>query len=155
MACSVLALPIAGCYTPGTTTPTPNGKTQSGNTVKTSWCQGNQQRFSLHYLRVSPMTPTAPTPSEQDAARSAAPSVSMTNTASNYGAQGVFNAPVTINTNLPLRGASPPAFQVPYPQNPLFVGRDAHLAELEQILTTGSSAILTPVIAGMGGIGKT
>lgn len=49
----------------------------------------------------------------------------------------------------------PPAFQVPYPPNPLFVGRDGVLAQLEQMLTAGTAAAVTPVIAGMGGVGKT
>ena len=50
-----------------------------------------------------------------------------------------------------------PAFQVPYPPNPLFRGRDAELAELMRVLlgdNAGTAAVL-PAISGTGGIGKT
>jgi tetratricopeptide (TPR) repeat protein len=50
-----------------------------------------------------------------------------------------------------------PAFQVPFPPNPLFRGRDAELRELAQMLLdpTGGIAAVLPAIAGTGGIGKT
>ncbi|MCG8348992.1 MAG: tetratricopeptide repeat protein, partial [Chloroflexales bacterium] len=50
-----------------------------------------------------------------------------------------------------------PAFQTPYPPNPLFTGRMAELDNLAAILLDGAgqTAALLPAITGLGGIGKT
>jgi hypothetical protein len=58
---------------------------------------------------------------------------------------------VTDQGRLVLRAPRPSVFAVPYPRNPLFVGRDDVLADLAARL--GGS--LTPVLAGLGGQGKT
>ena len=42
-------------------------------------------------------------------------------------------------------------FRVPYPRNPLFVGRTALVQEVAQFLAAGGTAVLT----GTGGLGKT
>lgn len=55
----------------------------------------------------------------------------------------------------PIRGAG--VFQVPYPPNPLFRGRDAELRRLAEALlgdASGTAAVL-PAVSGTGGIGKT
>src|SRR5437868_1620294 len=44
-----------------------------------------------------------------------------------------------------------PAFQVPYPPNPLFTGREAALARLNAELQVGAPI----AVAGTGGLGKT
>ena len=44
-----------------------------------------------------------------------------------------------------------PAFVVPYPSNPDFIGRDSELQQLADLLVAGK----TPAIAGVGGQGKT
>jgi hypothetical protein len=50
-----------------------------------------------------------------------------------------------------------PAFQVPYPSNPLFRGRDAELDEMERAIlgSSGQLVAVVPAITGTGGIGKT
>jgi tetratricopeptide (TPR) repeat protein len=50
---------------------------------------------------------------------------------------------------------TPPAFQIPDLPNTLFVGRDAQLAALEQLLTETTLTVLTMALVGMSGIGKT
>ncbi|MEI8166243.1 MAG: CHAT domain-containing protein [Chloroflexales bacterium] len=54
-----------------------------------------------------------------------------------------------------IRGAG--VFQVPYPPNPLFRGRDAELSQLVRGLlrADGGTAAVLPAITGTGGIGKT
>jgi len=52
------------------------------------------------------------------------------------------------------RQAPPPAFQVPY-QPIALVGRDEALAELATLLMTDGAVALSPVVAGMAGVGKT
>jgi hypothetical protein len=100
--------------------------------------------------------------------------VPIENNTPNQGAQGVFNAPVQIGDTHhvdtgggdyaegdihkhyhPPHRTTVPAFQVPYPPNSLFIGRDAQLAALAQMLTENATAVVAPVIAGMGGVGKT
>jgi hypothetical protein len=59
---------------------------------------------------------------------------------------------------LPITSSEPlPAFQVPYPPNPLFLGRNAELQQLSSALLGEGSKIaaVLPAIAGIGGIGKT
>lgn len=59
---------------------------------------------------------------------------------------------------LPVTSSEPlPAFQVPYPPNPLFLGRNAELQQLSSALLGEGSKIaaVLPAIAGIGGIGKT
>jgi tetratricopeptide (TPR) repeat protein len=46
-------------------------------------------------------------------------------------------------------------FQVPYPPNSLFVGREADLAHLAALLDNSGSVAILPAITGIGGIGKT
>jgi len=56
---------------------------------------------------------------------------------------------------VPTRGAG--VFQVPYPPNPLFRGRDTELVRLAEALLSeqsGTAAVL-PAVSGTGGIGKT
>jgi tetratricopeptide (TPR) repeat protein len=52
-------------------------------------------------------------------------------------------------------GAGRP-FQVPYPRNPFFTGREEFLAELHRALTDESGTVIgQQAIAGLGGVGKT
>ncbi|MEI6779037.1 MAG: tetratricopeptide repeat protein, partial [Chloroflexales bacterium] len=55
----------------------------------------------------------------------------------------------------PVRGAG--VFQVPYPQNPLFRGRDAEMAALAAALLGADhdTAAVIPAVSGTGGMGKT
>jgi len=55
----------------------------------------------------------------------------------------------------PIRGAG--VFQVPYPPNPLFRGRERELARLAEALLGAQrgTAALLPAVSGTGGIGKT
>jgi hypothetical protein len=55
------------------------------------------------------------------------------------------------------RAALPPVWNVPYPRNPFFTGREALLTRLRQSLQAGqATAICQPqAISGLGGIGKT
>src|SRR4051812_13819935 len=64
---------------------------------------------------------------------------------------------VTHNYYRSQASATSPAFQVPYPSNPLFVGRDAELKALEQALLNQSQNDVAMLLAlgGTGGIGKT
>lgn len=58
----------------------------------------------------------------------------------------------------PPAASATPAFQVPYPSNPLFRGRDDALAALAQVLVegdAGGTAAVLPTVSGTGGIGKT
>ena len=48
-----------------------------------------------------------------------------------------------------------PPFTVPYPTNPLFVGRGDELERLYDLLRPDAPVALIPAIAGTGGIGKT
>jgi hypothetical protein len=48
-----------------------------------------------------------------------------------------------------------PAFQVPYRRNPQFVGREAALTLLGELLVGEGSKAAVVAIAGMGGLGKT
>src|SRR5450755_1608167 len=54
-------------------------------------------------------------------------------------------------------GSLPPVWNVPYPQNPLFTGREELLSQLATALHAGQpTALLQPqAISGLGGIGKT
>lgn len=51
----------------------------------------------------------------------------------------------------------PPIWHVPYPQNPLFTGREDTLTALYEALTSSRAAALTQprALSGLGGIGKT
>ena len=55
------------------------------------------------------------------------------------------------------RAALPPVWNVPYPRNPFFLGRESELAQVREQLKGGrTSAHALPVaISGLGGIGKT
>ncbi len=55
------------------------------------------------------------------------------------------------------RAALPPVWNVPYPRNAFFIGREALLAQLRQHLQTGQAIALSQLqaISGLGGIGKT
>ncbi len=48
-----------------------------------------------------------------------------------------------------------PLWNVPYPHNPFFIGRDTLLTQLYDILHNEKAAALTQAISGLGGIGKT
>ncbi len=54
-------------------------------------------------------------------------------------------------------GALPPTWNVPYPRNPYFTGREDILKRLYEVLRIGKTAAITQpqVISGLGGIGKT
>jgi hypothetical protein len=51
----------------------------------------------------------------------------------------------------------PPFWNVPYPRNPYFTGREGELSKLYNILLSGKKAVLTQpqAISGLGGVGKT
>jgi tetratricopeptide (TPR) repeat protein len=55
------------------------------------------------------------------------------------------------------RAALPPIWNIPYPRNPYFLGRDQDLSRLRRLLQAGqTTALLQPqAISGLGGIGKT
>ena len=55
------------------------------------------------------------------------------------------------------RAALPPVWNVPYPRNALFIGREALLAQLRLHLQAGQATALSQpqAISGLGGIGKT
>jgi tetratricopeptide (TPR) repeat protein len=55
------------------------------------------------------------------------------------------------------RAALPPVWNVPYPRNSFFIGREELLARLRRQLQTGQSTALSQpqAITGLGGIGKT
>ena len=55
----------------------------------------------------------------------------------------------------PLPPSGGPWWNVPYPRNPDFTGREAILAQLEAALASGTPAALSQAIAGLGGVGKT
>ena len=55
----------------------------------------------------------------------------------------------------PLPPSGGPWWNVPYPCNPNFTGRESILAQLEAILAAGTPAALAQAIAGLGGVGKT
>jgi hypothetical protein len=46
-------------------------------------------------------------------------------------------------------------WNVPYPRNPFFTGREDVLGQIRTNLLSGKAAALTQAIAGLGGIGKT
>jgi len=56
-----------------------------------------------------------------------------------------------------LAGMKPLLWNLPYPRNPLFLGRDAELAQMRSSLRAGEVTALTQIqaISGLGGIGKT
>ena len=51
--------------------------------------------------------------------------------------------------------SSPRVWNIPYPRNPFFTGRDAVLTELTTALRSGNAPVQPLAIIGMGGIGKT
>jgi tetratricopeptide (TPR) repeat protein len=55
------------------------------------------------------------------------------------------------------RAALPAIWNIPYPHNPFFLGRDAELAKIRQQLQVGQATALSQpqAISGLGGIGKT
>jgi len=55
------------------------------------------------------------------------------------------------------RTSLPAIWNIPYPRNPFFLGRDAELARLHRSLQTGQATALShpQAISGLGGIGKT
>jgi tetratricopeptide (TPR) repeat protein/transcriptional regulator with XRE-family HTH domain len=48
-----------------------------------------------------------------------------------------------------------PVWNVPYRRNPFFTGREDVLQRLSDAFTTGKRVVLTQIISGLGGIGKT
>ena len=63
---------------------------------------------------------------------------------------------LSLQTSAP-RAALPPVWNVPYPRNTLFIGREALLVKLRQHLQAGQATALSQpqAISGLGGIGKT
>src|SRR6266516_2187775 len=61
---------------------------------------------------------------------------------------------LSVNTS---SAALPPIWNIPYPQNPLFTGREELLTQLAATLQTGQPTALSQpqAITGLGGIGKT
>ena len=55
----------------------------------------------------------------------------------------------------PLPPSGGPWWNVSYPRNPNFTGREAILTQLEAALASGMPAALSQAIAGLGGVGKT
>ena len=55
----------------------------------------------------------------------------------------------------PLPPSGGPWWNVPYPRNPNFTGREAILTQIEKSLAAGTPAALPQVITGLGGVGKT
>lgn len=55
------------------------------------------------------------------------------------------------------RAFLPPIWNIPYPRNPFFLGRDAELAQIRRCLHAGQATALSQpqAISGLGGIGKT
>lgn len=55
------------------------------------------------------------------------------------------------------RAALPMIWNIPYPRNPFFLGRDAELAQMRSYLQDGQATALSQpqAISGLGGIGKT
>jgi tetratricopeptide (TPR) repeat protein len=71
--------------------------------------------------------------------------------------QRVIEDPLFLLTSTPHAGrAFPSLWEVPYPRNPFFVGREAIFQTLRKALVPGSKATaLTQAVVGLGGIGKT
>jgi tetratricopeptide (TPR) repeat protein len=57
--------------------------------------------------------------------------------------------------DMPGQTKSKRAWNVPYPRNPNFTGREGYLAKLENTLKSGKSVALTQALTGLGGTGKT
>jgi tetratricopeptide (TPR) repeat protein len=57
----------------------------------------------------------------------------------------------------PLRAALPAIWNIPYPRNPFFLGRDEEMLRIRQNLQAGQATALSQpqAISGLGGIGKT
>ncbi len=55
------------------------------------------------------------------------------------------------------RAALPPVWNIPYPRNPFFLGRDDKLSHLRHFLQAGQATALSQpqAISGLGGVGKT
>lgn len=75
----------------------------------------------------------------------------------NVGFGDVVGGDKITNVYQALPAPAAPAFQVPYPPNPLFRGRDAELQQLADALLgeVGGAVAVLPAISGTGGIGKT
>src|SRR6266566_2154712 len=65
--------------------------------------------------------------------------------------------PSTVSSQPPVQELSQPLWNVPYPRNPLFTGREHILERLATMLITSETAALAQplAISGLGGIGKT
>ena len=61
-----------------------------------------------------------------------------------------------LSTNAP-RTVKPGIWNIPYPRNPFFLGRESELAQVRQQLQAGQATALSQpqAISGLGGIGKT
>jgi tetratricopeptide (TPR) repeat protein len=70
-------------------------------------------------------------------------------------AAGIRRNAGTIHHGLASATMHLPFWNVPYPRNPFFTGRDKVVAELWEQLSKGNSAPVAQVITGLGGIGKT
>ncbi|MBV8557671.1 MAG: tetratricopeptide repeat protein [Planctomycetaceae bacterium] len=66
----------------------------------------------------------------------------------------LMNKPEVIAPRIGTLG-EPVVWNVPYPRNPKFTGREAILKQLETALASGMPAARSQAIAGLGGVGKT
>src|SRR5512135_1392410 len=66
----------------------------------------------------------------------------------------LMNKPEVIAPRIGTLG-EPVVWNVPYPRNPNFTGRETILTQLEAALAAGTPAALSQAIAGLGGVGKT
>ena len=66
----------------------------------------------------------------------------------------LMNKPEVIAPRIGTLG-EPVVWNVPYPRNTNFTGREEILKQLETALASGTPAALTQAIAGLGGVGKT
>ncbi len=76
------------------------------------------------------------------------------NIAEHQNIQQTFNASMG---TLPITCATPAesAWNVPYPRNPYFTGREDLLARLREYLYSDKTTALSQAISGLGGVGKT
>ncbi len=67
----------------------------------------------------------------------------------------LVDKPKVITPELGTPLGEPVVWNVPYPHNPNFTGREAILTQLDAALAAGTPAALSQAIAGLGGVGKT
>src|SRR5215469_15084627 len=73
----------------------------------------------------------------------------------------LHDVPGTVIEDLPVLTVSPPSYSlplvwnIPYPRNPFFTGRDEVLTRLATALRPSTVAVQTQAISGLAGVGKT